>query len=109
MDSLAPPHQALFEHVRAELAIGGILARAGLADSAHAVLARAHAAITPELDPQRDLYRQEAFILTMLGEFDRAIDLLKLDAALHPDADYHSYWWWRELRSHPRWREVVGD
>ena len=109
VDSLAPAHQAGFERIRGELLIGGILARAGLPDSARAVLERAHAAISPELDPQRDLYRQEAYILTMLGDYDRAVDLLKLDAALHPDADYDSQWWWRELRSHPRWREVVGS
>jgi hypothetical protein len=45
--------------------------------------------------------------LTLLGDFERALDLIRLHAALHPGADY-DHWWWRELRSHPRWREQVG-
>jgi hypothetical protein len=38
-----------FERLRGKLAIGGALARAGLPDSARAVIARVHEAITPKL------------------------------------------------------------
>ncbi len=106
LDSLAPPYQAQFEHIRGEIEIGGVLARAGLADSARAVIARADHDLSPDLDPQRDLYRMEAYMLTLVGDYDRAIDLLKLDAALHTGSTFEQHWWWRELRSQPRWREL---
>jgi TolB-like protein len=108
LDSLLPPYQADFERLRGELAIGGALARSGLPDSARAVIDRVHAALSPTVDPERELYRMEAYIRTFLGDYDRALDLLKLDASLHPGGGYDQHWWWRELRSHPRWREVVG-
>lgn len=108
LDSLAPRSQAAFEHIRAELLISGILYRAGLPDSARAVLRRAHEAMTPEVDPTRDLYSQEAYIWSLLGDQDRAIDVLKLYSALHPGTTYHS-WLWRNLRSSPRWKEVTAD
>jgi hypothetical protein len=108
LDSLLPPYQADFERLRGELAIGGALARAGLPDSARTVLDRVHNALSPAVDPERELYRMEAYIRTFLGDYDRALDLLRLDAALHPGGGYDEHWWWRELRSHPRWREAVG-
>jgi TolB-like protein/tetratricopeptide (TPR) repeat protein len=108
LDSLAPPNQRDFERLRGELLTGGALARAGLPDSARAVLARTHESITHAVDPDRDLLRVEAYIRTLLGDYDQAVDLLKLDAAMHPGSDYAQHWWWRELRSHPGWREVVG-
>lgn len=108
LDSVVPPYQADYERLRGELAIGGALARAGLPDSARAVVDRVHAALSPAVDPDRELFRMEAYIRTLLGDYDRALDLLKLDAALHPGGGYDELWWWRELRSHPRWREVVG-
>jgi TolB-like protein len=108
VDSLLPPSRASFERLRGELAIGGALARAGMPDSARAVIDRAHASLSPAVDPERELYRMEAYVRTFLGDYDRALDLLKLDAALHRGGGYDQHWWWRELRAHPRWREVVG-
>ena len=106
LDSLAPAHQAEWENVRGQLAMGGILARAGLADSARAVLDRAHARITPKLNPGRDLYMMEARMRTLLGEPSEAIELLKFYAAANPGSSFEQDGWWRALRSHPRWREV---
>ncbi len=110
LDSLAPPEAKSFYHIRGELAVGGVLARAGLADSARAVLERAHEAVTPEIDPSLDLYAQEAYMWSLLGDEDRAIDVLKLIAALHPGTTYEGpQWWWRKLRDNPRWKEVAPE
>jgi TolB-like protein/tetratricopeptide (TPR) repeat protein len=105
LDSLAPPNQRAYERLRGELAIGGALARIGLPDSARAVVSGAHDAITPAVDPDRELLAAEAYILTLLGDFDRALELLALHAAVHRDATW-DHWWWRELRSHPSWRTL---
>lgn len=108
LDSLAPRGATTFYHVRAELAVGGVLARAGLVDSARAVLQRAHEVITPEVDPSLDLYAQEAYMWCLAGEEDQAINVLKLIAALHPGATFGGpQWWWRKLRDNPRWTEVA--
>jgi TolB-like protein len=106
LDTLAPAHQAEWERVRGELTVGGILARAKLPDSAAAVLDRAHTRITPDLNRGHDLYLLEAQMRTLLGQEDRAIDLLKLYAAAAPGTSFDEDGWWRALRGHPRWREV---
>jgi len=50
----------------------------------------------------------EAFMRTLLGEHDEAINLLKRFVAANDPfqvgGDLH--WWWRSLQSHPRFREV---
>lgn len=108
LDSLAPPNQREWEAVRGQLTVAGVLARAGEADSARAVLTRAHRRITPEMNPGRDLYLVEGQIWSQLGDDDRAIDLLKYYAAANPGTDFGEEGWWTRLRQHPRWREVVA-
>jgi hypothetical protein len=95
--------------VQSELLVGGILARAGLADSASRVFDRAHSAITSEIDPNLELYPVEAYMRSLAGETDRAIDLLKDFTAANPTHDFSEMlgnWWWRNLRSSPRWKEL---
>ncbi len=108
LDSLAPVNQRDWEVARARLAIGGILARADLPDSARAVLARAHARITEQVDPTRDLLLLEGEMWSRLGDDDHAIDLLKHYAAANPGTDFGEQGWWTKLRGHPRWREVAA-
>jgi serine/threonine-protein kinase len=97
---------------QADILVGGILARAGLADSARAVWTRTRASMTPEVDPQQELSALEAYARTLAGDMDEAIDLLKRAVAANPNHDFAGtagrYWWWRELRQHPRWREISG-
>lgn len=107
LDSLAPPNQLEWDRIRGQLAVGGVLARAGLPDSASAVLDRAHDRITIDIDPEGDLYLLEARMRARLDQPDRAIDLLKLYAAANPGTSFDEDGWWHALRSHPRWREIV--
>jgi hypothetical protein len=90
---------------------GGTLARAGLPDSARAVLDRARAMITHEIDPDQELLTVEAYQRTLLGEYDLAVDLLKRYAAANPghfDGTSAAAWWWRDLQNHPGFQELLG-
>ncbi|MBW3553055.1 MAG: hypothetical protein KY466_06080 [Gemmatimonadetes bacterium] len=107
VDSLAPAHGGEWARIRAELFVGGVLARAGLADSARSVLLRARGRVTPHVDVERFLYALEAHMRTLLGDHDEALELLKRYAAVNPGVDLNDNWWWRPLRGHPRWREVA--
>jgi len=110
-DSATPPRRLAFEHARSQLVVGGVLARAGLADSARAVLDDARSQITPELDPTRELVIVEAYMRILSGEKERAIDLLARNAAANP-AQFAKNgtvsWWWRSLESDPRFRRLAG-
>ncbi len=90
---------------------GGTLARAGLPDSARAVLDRARSMITHDVDPDQELLTVEAYQRTLLGEYDLAVDLLKRYAAANPghfDGTSAAAWWWRDLQSHPGFQELLG-
>ena len=89
--------------------VAGALARAGLADSARHVLERSRG--NPEIDPSRDLIIDEAVVRTILGDKAEAIRLLKDYLVANPDhragmATTQS-WWWRDLKSDPRYQELV--
>lgn len=109
IDSLAQPHRREFARVQSEIFVAGALHRAGLADSARAVLRRAHDRVNPELDPRRELLTFEAAMWSMLGDDDQAIDLLKRHKAANPDASFDHHWWWRTVRSHPRYPEIASS
>lgn len=109
IDSLAPPPQRAILHLRNQMLVAAVIARAGLRDSAHAVSARSRG--TPELDPEHDLVAMEAFVRTLLGEQDEAIHLLQRYVAANPE---HSFrvggdisWWWWDLQKHPGFQALV--
>jgi eukaryotic-like serine/threonine-protein kinase len=110
-DTLVPPARKVFEHLRSQLVVGGVLARAGLADSARAVLDDARAQITPEIDRTQELVLVEAYMRILSGQKDRAVDLLSRNAAAHPEQFARNgtvSWWWRSLESDPRFRRLAG-
>lgn len=109
IDSLVPQPLREIEHARSLILVGGVLGRAGMPDSANAVLLSARSMFTPELDPEREIYLNEAGIrAVVLNDIDGAIDLLKLYAAAKPDFDLEHGWWWREVRQHPRYAEIAA-
>lgn len=108
LDSLSPGHQAAVDLIEGELFVGGVLARAGAADSARAVWARARVKADPHLDPTRYLQRVEAYVRTLVGDEDEAIDLLKVYAVVNQGASFENDWWFRSLRQHPRWSELAA-
>ncbi len=89
--------------------VGGILARANLADSARAVLVRARAGF--DVDPTRELPFIEAHMRTLVGDHDEAVALLEnlVAASADPESAIDAdYWWWRDLREHPGFQRLTG-
>lgn len=87
------------------LHVAQVLARAGLADSARAVLqaARGDEAAPPYLAVQ------EAKVHQLLGAHDDAVRLLRSYLTFDPDtASVARDWWFAELHDHPGFRELVG-
>jgi len=86
--------------------VAAVLARAGLADSAGAVIRLARAT-APREDPWLD-YR-EANARVQLGEPERAIRLLERFLAAIPARKSYvaEDWWWKPLREHPEFQAIV--
>jgi hypothetical protein len=86
------------------------LARAGLADSARSVARAARGDAT--IDPTRDLSLAEASVHMILGDHDEALRLLSTYVAANPQfratMAKDQTWWFRDLRSDPRYRTLVG-
>ena len=105
IDSLAPAPRKQVERIRAEMAMGGVLARASQTDSAQAVLQRARTKVTVEIDPAYDLMWFEAAMRLLLHQRDLAFDLLRRAVLANPDQGLKRgepvHWLYRELQSHP--------
>ncbi|MEO8139796.1 MAG: hypothetical protein ABI742_09125, partial [Gemmatimonadota bacterium] len=90
--------------------IAGVLARAGLKDSARHVLARSRG--TPDTDPTADLANIQAFVYTMLGDKAEAIGMLKTYFNASPSRRANmvddSGWWFRDLDSDPEFIRLIG-
>ncbi|UCC83424.1 MAG: hypothetical protein JSW46_00390 [Gemmatimonadota bacterium] len=92
-----------------ELIVGGVIGRAGDMDSAFAVLARP--GVDREVDPYYQLSMYEAAVRTLLGDHDRAIELLREFVAANPEAfasGEETLWWWRPLRDYPDFQALVA-
>jgi eukaryotic-like serine/threonine-protein kinase len=105
MDSLVPAPRKTLEHIRAEMTVGGVLARASMRDSAAAVLNRAHAELNPQIDPSYDLTSYEAAMRLLLGDKQGAFDLLRRVVLANPDQGFPRgrplEWFFRDLQNHP--------
>jgi TolB-like protein len=101
----APAPRKAVERARGEMAVGGVLARANLPDSARAVLTRARAKVTVEIDPAYDLLWFEAAMRLQLKEQDLAFDLLRRAILANPDQGFKRgepvHWLYRALQNHP--------
>jgi serine/threonine-protein kinase len=111
IDSLTPAARRPFVGSKARLMAGGVIARSGLADSARQVLDRAHAALTPAVDPGQELLGVEAYQRILLGDRDQAIALVQRYAAANPghfERGKDIGWWYRDLRNDPRFKALIG-
>ncbi|HEY0809487.1 MAG TPA: hypothetical protein VGD49_04960, partial [Longimicrobiales bacterium] len=110
IDSLAPAPRKPFETVRARMAVGGVLARAQLRDSADAVLKRARAGVTVAIDPGYDLLSFEAYMRLLLNDRDGAFELLRRGVLANPDMGFKKGaqipWMYRELANHPGFAQL---
>ena len=89
------------------LQAAAVLARAGYADSARAVIAGVRSSGTE--DPWLDYY--EANVRVQLDEPDHALDLLAafIDRMPHRRSYIARDWWWRPLRESERFQRLVAD
>ena len=61
------------------------------------------------IDPIKDLAYAEAFVRTLLGEYDVAIDLLaEYMAVSGRDPSEIDFWWFAPLEEEARYRTLVG-
>jgi serine/threonine-protein kinase len=88
------------------LQVAAVLARAGMPDSARAVLL--HALNLPGATGPR-VWVQEANARLQLGDIDGALDALRRFVEASPSArvDLPTDWWWQEIWDHPRFLELV--
>lgn len=106
IDSLAGDYRKEYADVEARIFVGGAIARAGMRDSAMAVLDAAVRDASASIDPDRELLTFAAAMYSVAGDDDRAIDLLKRYLAANPGASFSHHWWYRSIRNHPRYEEL---
>jgi serine/threonine-protein kinase len=107
LERLFPPEERAAYLPRWQIQVAPVLGRAGLRDSAEAVIRRARAA-APD-DPEMDFYEAEARML--LGDGDSALRLLARD--VHANPRFKEYVRvnpvFRPLWGDPRFRALVGE
>jgi hypothetical protein len=107
---LSPPGQREFRRLRGGMLMGIVLARAGLKDSARAVMERSRA--DAAVDPTRETAQLEAVGRTILGDKDEAIKQLSVFFATNPQQRASmakdQSWWFKDLRGDPRYKALVG-
>ena len=109
---LSPPEVRDSRRLRGEMFVAMALIRANQADSALAVMERVRSR-TGDLDPTRELQYLEALAQTMLGNEDRAFELLATYIAVNP-SQRRSFrldktWWLEPLRNDPRYARLYGS
>jgi TolB-like protein len=107
---LRPPQEREFWRRWMQLAVAAAVARAGLADSAMAVAARARG--DEEIDPDGDLIETEALVYTIAGDHDEAVRLLTALVEAHPSKRTNiveSGWWYNDLKAHPGWQALANS
>lgn len=110
--ALVPESEREFAEVQDHLVMGAVLARAGMPDSARAVLASASARATPTLDPDRELLGVEALGHLALGDEAAALNRLSVYLTASPEHRegwrWTQHWWWRPLQENADFRRLMG-
>lgn len=86
--------------------VAAVAARVGMRDSARAILRR----LEPGQDPGDSYRRNTAYAHLLLEDEAETLDLLARHLEANPGKrDYiAAEWWWRPLRDHPRFQELVA-
>jgi serine/threonine-protein kinase len=107
---LSPLALRPFRQLRIQMLVAGVLARAGLKDSARAVILRSRA--DASTDPTREIAQLEAVARTILGDKQEAIEQLSLWLATNPQLRgsiaEDKTWWFKDLQKEPGYRALFG-
>jgi serine/threonine-protein kinase len=107
---LSPSGSREYAQHYGQMLVSMAIARAGLLDSARRVAE--HARADPTIDPTRDLAQLEAAARLIMGDKDEALRLLSTYVAANPQVRSgmakDESWWFRDLKSDPRWRSLLG-
>ncbi len=94
-----------------EMLVAVPLARSGHADSARRVIERARAG--RDVDPTGELIGQEVVVRTLIGDKEKALEILAQYLAAFPQHREGfvkgNTWWWRSLQDDPRFKALVAD
>jgi tetratricopeptide (TPR) repeat protein len=111
MVALTPEQRRPLQTLHAHMLVAAVLARDGKADSARAVVKRSLG--NAEIDPSRDLTYTGAFVYTLLGDKENALQLLKTYLAANPrrrnTLAQDPGWWFRPLETDPGFKVLVAD
>jgi class 3 adenylate cyclase/TolB-like protein len=104
---MSSPQTAALDRKWAGMAVAAALVRADIPDSARAVAVRSRG--NADIDPTRDLVYVEAFVHTILGDNEEALNLLtEYMAVSGRDPGELDFWWFDGLREEPRYQMLVG-
>jgi serine/threonine-protein kinase len=111
LEASTPEDRRAYWRRRGQMFVGGVIGRTGDLDSARAVLVGARG--DRDIDPTFELAEFEAAIRTTLGDYDEAIELLKLFVAANPDQAFKAGesvpWWWQPLTDHPDFQALLAS
>ncbi|HEV2146857.1 MAG TPA: hypothetical protein VGR37_05530 [Longimicrobiaceae bacterium] len=107
--SVAPEPRRVHEALKGRILAAGAIARAGMPDSARAVLQRTEQRLDHTVDPNFELLILAAHMRVIAGDEDGAIRALRRYAAVNPTHGFEHNWWWHPLRADPRFRELAGQ
>ncbi len=102
-----PAGQEAYIRALAGTVVGGILGRAGMADSADAVLTRSR--LEAESDPDREILATEAAMRSVSGDVDGALDALGRYMIAQPGHFPRRHWWWDTLAGDPRFERLQAS
>ena len=99
-----------YKQRQGQMLVAAALGKAGLVDSAKALLTRSRG--NPDIDPRRERLTLEAFIRTLVGDPDEALRLLTEYFVFNPDHRHAQsedvFWWWRSLQDDRRYQALLA-
>jgi TolB-like protein/tetratricopeptide (TPR) repeat protein len=109
---LSSPATLAYQDHFARTLVGGVLGKAGRADSANHVLVAARA--NRDVDPQQEIIGREIMMRLMYGDYKTAIDRLGDYLLVHPDHRKglvnQTGWYWKDPRvqNDPRFQKLIA-
>lgn len=93
-----------FFDAQSRVVIGGIIGKAGLADSANAVFREAQ--IDAELDPDLEILAIEGAMRSVMGDVDGSIRVMERFMVSNPNQAPGQHWWWRSVEGNPAFERL---